>query len=465
VSASLSHLQPVTSLVVDPTCNFILSGSPDANVHVWSLPRLLSFSKPAQAGRDQKPPDFPIRTFSYHRTEITALAVGHSGSRSNIAISAAKDSTAVVWDYHTGNILRIFLLPSIALCITVDVADRAFYAGYDTGGVQSIDFYKTPSTQHPLYDVRLQSTPSQISADDQWPPPSADVGAAECLTLAYDGMTLLSGHRNGAVLSWDVARGKFASTVADFTLPVTNLQMLLPTGFPQHVGHDSYVTVKGIIKPRYGNTIKGSLATDGVIPPPSYTVSAQLTPVTLTSPTTEITSSKPTQFSEALTLPFFPQHLIEEGLAELAAFGHDRDINGQTARIPNVSFSTDLVSMEVSDQFSHIQSLEAEINALKKRLSTDETARRATVDEVAKLRSDHMRLKAYMYDLQSKQEKAEREKFLNRGRREERDLKRREAWFEAEKQGQDGDALVRDMRAQEEDETTSVDDDTMSDED
>lgn len=222
----------MTSLIVDPTSNFVLSGSLDANVHVWSIPQLLSFSKPVSAGQDQKAPNSPIRTFGNHRTAITALSVGHGIGRGNVAISAAQDNTAVVWEYTSGKILRTFLLPSVATSITVDPADRAFYVGYDSGNVQRVDFYETISAQHPLYDQRLQSAPSQINTEHQWSNPSADNGSATSLALSYDGMTLYSGHPNGSVLAWDVARGKFSSKVADYMSPVTNLHMLPPAGFP-----------------------------------------------------------------------------------------------------------------------------------------------------------------------------------------------------------------------------------------
>jgi pre-rRNA-processing protein IPI3 len=441
-----------------------LSGSPDANVHVWSLPRLLSFSKPSRTGHDQKPPNFPIRTLSHHRTAITALAVGHSGGRTNIAISAAKDNTAIVWDYHTGNILRIFLLPSTALCVTIDPADRSFYAGYETGSVQLIDFYKTPSTQHPLHDPLLRSTPLQISADDQWSPPSTEVGSAECLTLSHDGMILLSGHQNGVVLSWDIARGKYASTVVDYTHPITNLQMLPPSGFPQHPMFKSNIIVHTLIKPRYDHTMKDALHANGLVPS-NYTFSAQLTPskpsISIASSSVNSASSpkftQSSQFSEALTHPFFPQSLIDEGLAELAASEQHRGIKSQIVRIPTVLPNPEQGVMESSNQVSRIQSLESEITSLKKRLSTNETARHATVEEVIKLRSDLASLRDYANELDSKQEKSERDKFLARARREERDLKRRQAWFEAEKRGQDGDAVVRKMRAVDESETSELD--------
>ncbi|CAK97058.1 uncharacterized protein An11g09740, partial [Aspergillus niger] len=273
VATTASHLRPVTSLVVDPNSNFILSGSSDASIHVWSLVDLLSFTKPP-SGRDRQPPNSPIRTFSNHRAAITAIAVGHSAGRYNIALSAADDSTAIAWDYHTGRLLRTFLLPSNAKSLALDPADRAFYVGYEDGSIQSIDFYKNQSIQNPLHDPSLQSTPSQPPAEDRWAPPSADCGAAHALTLCYDGMTLLSGHQNGKVLSWTVGRKKYASTVADYTHPVTNLFMLPPNGLP-HPSLDLKRVAHTIIKPRYDSSLSETSQAAGAVPA-DYTFSTHL---------------------------------------------------------------------------------------------------------------------------------------------------------------------------------------------
>ena len=195
MATTASHLQPVTSLVVDRTSNFILSGSSDASIHVWSLANILSFIKPP-SGRDRQQPNSPIRTFSNHRAAITSIALGHSAGRYNIVISTAKDNTAVAWDYHTGRVLRTFLLPSSATCVTLDPVDRAFYVGYEDGSVQGVEFYKNQSVQHPLHDPSLQPTPAQPSVEDRWLPPSSDTGAVESLAMSYDGTILLTGQHN-----------------------------------------------------------------------------------------------------------------------------------------------------------------------------------------------------------------------------------------------------------------------------
>ncbi|EED13869.1 ribosomal assembly complex component Ipi3, putative [Talaromyces stipitatus ATCC 10500] len=429
VSTTPSHLRPVTSLVVDPTSNIILSGSADANVHIWSIPQLLSFSRPVSTGQDQKALNSPIRTFGNHRTPITALAIGHGSGRSNIAISAAQDSTAVVWEYATGKVLRTFLLPSVAISITVDPADRACYVGYESGNVQRIGFYETMSAQHPLYDQRLQNTPSQLNDDQQWTVPSADKGATTALALSYDGMTLYSGHPNGSVLSWDIARGKFSTTIADYMSPVTNLHMLPPVGFPAKSNHDSSrFTIPTIVKPRYEQNIPDKSLGDGIIPF-NYALNVQLV-----SP-----ASKTDVFSEALTHPVFPTSLLEEGLAELAALNDNQDVLEVT--ISNGH------STAAAVESSQLAAMEEEITTLKKQLSINEAARRADAEETVKLKTSIRELQDSNKRYQHLQAKYEQLKVVALAEKEDRDLEQRKAWFESEKAGVNGDGVLREARA------------------
>ncbi|PYI07102.1 WD40 repeat-like protein [Aspergillus sclerotiicarbonarius CBS 121057] len=450
VATTASHLRPVTALVVDPNSNFILSGSSDASVHVWSLVDLLSFTKPP-SGRDRQPPNSPIRTFSNHRAAIASIAVGHSTGRYNIAVSAAQDNTAIAWDYHTGRVLRTFLLPSSAISLALDPADRAFYVGYEDGSIQSIDFYKNQSIQHPLHDPSLQSTPSQPPAEDRWAPPSTDCGAAHALTLSYDGMTLLSGHQNGKVLSWAVGRKKYASTAADYTHPVTNLFMLPPNGIP-HPSLDLKRVAHTIIKPRYDHTLSESSQAAGAVPA-DYTFSAHLLPSISKSD-----SAKPDEFAAAFSHAYFPESMLEEGLAELAAFSQSGS-NGA----PVSSIAQGISDEELAAKDSQIFQLEEQLAMLKKKSSINETARQSTTEEVTQLRSDLANLHDYVNELHEKQAQAQREKVLRQARKEERETRRREAWFAAEKKGKKGDAVLRKMDAEDTVMTSDTDDQSSDD--
>ncbi|KAL2044558.1 hypothetical protein ABVK25_012386 [Lepraria finkii] len=45
------------------------------------------------------------------------------------------------------------------------------------------------------------------------------------------GTYLLTGHANGAIVRWDVAKERMASEITNLFQPVTNIQMLRPDGF------------------------------------------------------------------------------------------------------------------------------------------------------------------------------------------------------------------------------------------
>lgn len=437
MATTASHLQPVTSLVVDPSSNFILSGSDDANIHVWSLYGILSFSKPG-SGRDRQPPNAPIATFSNHRAAITSLAIGHSRGQHNIAVSTAKDNTAIVWDYRTGRLLRTYLLPSSATCVALDPVDRAGYVGYEDGSVQSIDFYRKNSAQNSLYDSSLQSTPVQVSADVRWHPPAADSGSVKALGLSYDGTTLLSAHESGKVLSWNVARRKFATSIADFTHPVTNLVVLRPSGLPSS-SQELHRTIRTIVKPRHNSFADPAHAPGAV--PSEYMFHTHLVAPSQPRP------RQPSQFTQALNHPSFPGPMIEDGLAELAALRQ-----GGGSSIVHVVSATSALADAPADaaaRDNHVTELEAEVTTLNKKVAVNDQARHASAEEVAKLRAQLARQRAYLDELNEKRDAALRDKVLRQARKEEREAKRREAWFAAEKKGRNGDAVMKKMELDE----------------
>ena len=184
---------------------------------MWSVPRLLSL-----ASTDLHE---PLRSLSNHHAAITSIQVGHSTS-TNICVSASRDNTVIVWDYSTESILRTFLLPSTPLCLSLDPCDRAVFVGFEDGSLQVIDFLQSNAVNNALYDPNVQNTPLQISLPP-WDPPS-NLGPALCLSITYDGTTILSGHESGKLVQWDVGRRAFSSEITDLNAAITNISMLSP---------------------------------------------------------------------------------------------------------------------------------------------------------------------------------------------------------------------------------------------
>ncbi|MCJ1248635.1 WD repeat-containing protein 18 [Trapelia coarctata] len=370
VSTPQSHLQATTCIAVDPTSNFLLTGSPDSNVHVWTIPTLLSFSQPSGHDPNQPSPYSPLRTLSNHRAAVSALITGHSGSSVNIAVSASQDNTCLIWDYHTGTLLHTFLFPSTPLCLALDPADRAFYAGYEDGSIQLVDFYKRPSLLHPIYDPSLRTTPTQPPPTDRWPLPAEGTSAALCVETSYDGTTLISGHENGKVHTWDIAKGRYSTQLADLTSSITNLHMLPPTGFPNQP--KPALKVHNVIKPRYESALNSSNTaslSSGI--PENYSFSAQfVSSITLSSSKVDPMLS----FDQALTHSFFPRDLIDEGLRELASYSF------AAKSCPGSSLTTD-------DPGTH----DAEIATLKKELARAKEAQEDYSHRMGAMRDELIR--------------------------------------------------------------------------
>lgn len=273
-----SHLQPVSCLAA--TTSHLITGSEDSNVNVWSLPSLLSLTN---ANENHE----PIRSLSNHRAAITSLAVGHSSGNYNIVLSTSKDNTCIIWNYHTGSLLRTFLLPSTPLCSLLEPSDRAAYLGFEDGTIQSIDFFSTKSSVNPLYDTALQSVPIQVDSSP-WEAKQAEAaGSIHSMGLSYDGTSLLSGHASGKVLKWDTGNKSFLAEVIDLSAPVTNLHMLPPF---QEISSIKAITV---VKPRMGES--------------NYTVTGQL-----------LGNLGSSTFEDAMKSPGIPADMLERAIQEFS---------------------------------------------------------------------------------------------------------------------------------------------------
>ena len=399
--STASHLQAVSHLSVLPGNNFILSGSADSNVHVWSLPQLVSFSQSHSLSSNKPAANSPLRTFSNHRSGITALACGHSSSLSNFAVSASSDATCYIWRTSDCQLLRTILFPSAPQCFAVDPVDRAVYSGNEDGSIQHFDFYNDFQNSQ-----SIQSTPSshlrQLHAKDNWLPASSEIGSAQCLTLSYDGTALLSGHSSGKIVSWDIAKHRIQKMVADLGKPITNIAMQRPEGLPTKRPH---IEVKTVVKPKVDSTSSTQISTSGI--PADYSLHVQITPSQqsgLLTPLHEL------DFHTILSQPTFPKFLIDEAVLDLT-FPPSSSEKPQGTTTYDISFPPD---SPTSPQSSQISKFESRIALLEENLAIYVSA----ADRSRARRLDRME---------------RREQF---GRR------KREAYFEAKNRGEDGDVAM-----------------------
>ena len=279
--------------------------------------------------------------------------MGHSFSRNNIAVSSSRDDTCVVWDYSIGDLLHTVLLPASPLCLALDPADRAVYAGYEDGSIQFIDFYSQHRLTQQLHDPMSNTTPSQPPPSSRWPALDQPGCPVLCLQISYDGTTLLSGHEDGKIHSWDVAASRYSKQLADFSAPVTNLQMLTPSGFPKR--KKPAVKIHNVVKPRYESFANGDQRNSGMVPP-NYTFTAQFT-----SKLPLYGSGGSDSFHEALAHPSFPPSLLDEALEELTAWQNQAKAVPDSSELAELRAQKSALASQLEDAMARQRSALAEV--------------------------------------------------------------------------------------------------------
>lgn len=384
-TSAASHLQTVSSLCITPRNDFIISGSADTSIHVWSLPRLVSFSQGSEGYEDGEPSNAPVRTFTAHRTAITAIACGHSVADTNFAISASDDGTCYLWHIGTCQNLRTILLPTNAISIAIDPADRALYFGGQDGHVYSWNIlqHSIHSKSGPSHSSGIPA--SQLTSKDRWTAPSSELGSTNCLTLSYDGTALVSGHTNGNLIRWDVAKHRILNELTNLGQPVTYIKMLEPDGLQTRKLSGYKIT--SVVKPNLEFSSQLENGTVGI--PSKYNFHVMITPAQTLEAHNDI--------EQALTGPGFPQSMINDALRAL--------IVGSTATSSSTDQNADFKAKKLSEEVSALKQQLAALNELEEKRKTRRIARIE--------------------------------------KREELGMKKREAYFEAKKGGKDGDAAMK----------------------
>jgi pre-rRNA-processing protein IPI3 len=285
-----------------------------------------------------------------------------------------------VWDYHTGQALRTYLLSDTPTAVTLDPADRAFYVAYADGSLQTVDFYddvQRAVSADLLRDPASSHRPVQPPPKTRFSAESQKLGGALSLTLSWDGTTLVSGHASGKVAAWDIAKSNYLSTVTSLPGPVSNLQFLPPTGFPDTPVQN--FKVHTVVKPKQdaGSTGAGS----GLIPS-GYTLNLQLTGRLRTgrvSAAERMLTTK-TAFEDALTHPSFPNSMLEESLAELESWSGP--VKGAAAS------ASDFMALDHEEHASSSDAHLSEVKELKKQVASLQRIQKITFSQLSELRTE-----------------------------------------------------------------------------
>ncbi|KAK4164210.1 WD40-repeat-containing domain protein [Cladorrhinum sp. PSN259] len=276
VSTPARHVQAVSCVIATPT--HILTGSDDSDIHVWSLSQLLELETAAE-------PE-PERSLSHHRAAITAVATNQSvSSNTNFAVSASKDKSCIIWNYQTGDALRTLIFPTFPLCLSLDPASRAMCVSCEDGSIYLEELFG----QKPLLGPDSEQSSTVVQVSTPLGATQAETGPASCLSVSYDGTTLLTGHAKGQILRWDITENKTPVELANLNAAVTNVVFVspFPTGKP--------TKTVNIIKPSQAER--------------TYVFAAQLDSLAASS------SESESRFDSLLNAAGFPQAALEEAIA------------------------------------------------------------------------------------------------------------------------------------------------------
>jgi pre-rRNA-processing protein IPI3 len=235
VTTPACHVQAITCIATAP--QHVLTASEDSNVNVWSLPRLLALGAPAHIEPE------PDRTLAGHRAALTGLVATRSTNpETGICVSASRDKTVVVWNYHTGTLLRTLLFSAPPLCVALDPAGRALYASCEDAAIYMVELLGPRA----LLGARSDELPSTtVQVKTPLGVTDSDAGPASCLAVSFDGTALVSGHPKGRILQWKLAgAGGHAAELANLGFAVTNVVFV-----PLLVGERRPTAAGSVVKP------------------------------------------------------------------------------------------------------------------------------------------------------------------------------------------------------------------------
>lgn len=284
----------MTSLVLTPNNLQVLSGAADSNIHVWSLERALSFSR-AQLSDSSALPR-PAFSFGEHRSAIISMISSNSHFSTNTAFSVSEDDTIHRWSSVNGQIFTTIFSQKPVTSLCLDPADRALYLGHKDGSVTFQDLMvSSQAAEEAIELLDIDHT------RDTWSSSETSSDAVTCMTLTYDGTILLTGHRSGRILSWNVAKRAFFKVLAKLEDPVTNIIM----SFPEGLSKEYFAIGNVVIKPRL--ELSNSMAPAGMSSIPSdYTINGKL-------------SGRHAEATDELgiTEDGWPDHILREGIEAL----------------------------------------------------------------------------------------------------------------------------------------------------
>ncbi|XP_052176443.1 protein ROOT INITIATION DEFECTIVE 3-like [Diospyros lotus] len=177
-----AHATPITCLKFSLDDSFLISGSEDGTVIVWSVICLLD-------ERDCRNLPSIFHHSSEHSSAISSLLTT-STSSSLIFVSSSLDGSCKVWDLLTGSLLQTSAFPSPVTAIVLDREENMLFSGAADGSI----FLNA-------FDAGLMEYVSIVSEDE----PIVLKGHSGAITaLAFCGTGLVSASEDWTACLWDV---------------------------------------------------------------------------------------------------------------------------------------------------------------------------------------------------------------------------------------------------------------------
>ncbi|KAH0612568.1 uncharacterized protein H6S33_008948 [Morchella sextelata] len=314
ISTPQIHLQKVTCIAFDFNSNFVITGSADSNVYVWSLASLLDIRSSERK---------PERILDRHQREITAISPGRIGAAgpTDIMVTASKDSSCIVWDYRNGTHLRTYILSSVPTALALDPVDRAFYAGLEDGTVQSVSFHSNAgsdetmdTSSNQLFSEQFRHVPVTLSGN-RWHATDHE-SPITSMGVVYEGNYLVTGTEKGTVSIWDIATGHVFRTLAQFKSSVTTIKILPPNGFvpTSFKAHDT-IEQTTIKKPRY-DAVLASAST--IVDLHNYALTTKSNGFIHETVSASLGTKNPTQISNFT--PLSDSAVVMRGMTDMRAY-------------------------------------------------------------------------------------------------------------------------------------------------
>ncbi|KAL9644190.1 hypothetical protein ABK040_005652 [Willaertia magna] len=255
------HMKQITCMTVNQ--NFLVTGSLDTLVHVWNLSDLLDI-RTEYNSQDIT----PIYSLSSHALAITSIQLTNSK-----LISTSLDRTCKIWDLSTGIEICSIIYPSSVHCAILNTNEHDLFVGCANGLVYQISLYpyqpqyldeqnnyfeennslmvsELGSTTMGTRTLTIESeglssmNNNTMNNNDSYNKYKcytfrAHNNVVNVLSISSDGLLLVSGSKDGKLISWDI---QSRQPITTFKKHATNSDTEITNGIVNTIHYTKFST-------------------------------------------------------------------------------------------------------------------------------------------------------------------------------------------------------------------------------